>query len=185
MARHLLESVLTLCFLRAAKRVDFDRAYRRFVGCQSVRVRCEWHWSVSHFTCHLTSPSSPDVTGVCACLCAAALWGPAHGGANEAVIKMLIGTVHALCMCHGVSCSDQASCSFSVAEIKSKDRIPEILKRAKDKNDSFRLMGFGHRVYKNFDPRATFMKQICYDVLKSQGVQYVSTTLAPSVPVFH
>src|SRR4051794_11600623 len=54
----------------------------------------------------------------------AALWGPAHGGANEAVIKML-------------------------GEIKSKDRIPEFIKRAKDKNDSFRLMGFGHRVYKN------------------------------------
>src|SRR4029078_9568317 len=57
------------------------------------------------------------------------LWGPAHGGANEAALQMLqeIGTV---------------------------DRIPEFIKRAKDKNDSFRLMGFGHRVYKNYDPRA-------------------------------
>ena len=66
-----------------------------------------------------------------ACIAAgiASLWGPAHGGANEAVLKML-------------------------QEIGDKDRIPEFIKRAKDKNDSFRLMGFGHRVYKNFDPRA-------------------------------
>ena len=66
-----------------------------------------------------------------ACIAAgiASLWGPAHGGANEAVLKMLM-------------------------QIGSKDRIPEFIKRAKDKNDHFRLMGFGHRVYKNYDPRA-------------------------------
>lgn len=75
----------------------------------------------------------------------AALWGPAHGGANEAVLVML----------------DQ---------IKTKDRIPEFLARAKDKNDPFRLMGFGHRVYKNFDPRATIMRRTCHDVLKQLGM---------------
>ena len=66
-----------------------------------------------------------------ACIAAgiASLWGPAHGGANEAVLKMLM-------------------------QIGSKDRIPEFIKRAKDKNDNFKLMGFGHRVYKNYDPRA-------------------------------
>jgi citrate synthase len=82
-----------------------------------------------------------------ACIAAgiASLWGPAHGGANEAVLKML-------------------------DEIGHKDNIPEFVKRAKDKNDSFRLMGFGHRVYKNFDPRAKVMRQTCYEVLNELGV---------------
>ena len=77
-----------------------------------------------------------------ACIAAgvASLWGPAHGGANEACLNMLeeIGTV---------------------------DRIPEFIARAKDKDDPFRLMGFGHRVYKNFDPRATVMRESCHEVL--------------------
>ncbi|HYD67881.1 citrate synthase [Azospirillum sp.] len=76
----------------------------------------------------------------------AALWGPAHGGANEAVLKML-------------------------EEIGSTARIPEFVKRAKDKNDPFRLMGFGHRVYKNYDPRAKIMRQICYEVLNELGIK--------------
>jgi citrate synthase len=82
-----------------------------------------------------------------ACIAAgiASLWGPAHGGANEAVLSML-------------------------TEIGSVDKIPEIIKRAKDKSDSFRLMGFGHRVYKNFDPRAKIMKQTCDEVLSELGV---------------
>ncbi|WP_019643653.1 citrate synthase [Novispirillum itersonii] len=82
-----------------------------------------------------------------ACIAAgiASLWGPAHGGANEAVLKML-------------------------NEIGHKDRIPEFIKRAKDKNDSFRLMGFGHRVYKNYDPRAKIMAQTCKEVLDELGV---------------
>lgn len=76
----------------------------------------------------------------------AALWGPAHGGANEAVLTML-------------------------DEIKDESRIEEFIKRAKDKNDPFRLMGFGHRVYKNFDPRAKVMRQICDEVLEDMGVE--------------
>lgn len=83
-----------------------------------------------------------------ACIAAgiACLWGPAHGGANQACLEMLkeIGTV---------------------------DRIPEFIARAKDKNDPFRLMGFGHRVYKNFDPRATVMKQSADEVLELLGVE--------------
>lgn len=77
-----------------------------------------------------------------ACIAAgiAALWGPAHGGANEAVLNML-------------------------EEIGSEDKIPQYIERAKDKNDPFRLMGFGHRVYKNFDPRAKLMQETCYEVL--------------------
>ncbi len=82
-----------------------------------------------------------------ACIAAgiASLWGPAHGGANEAVLQML-------------------------QEIGSKDRIPEFLERAKDKHDPFRLMGFGHRVYKNYDPRAGVMRQSCHEVLAELGV---------------
>lgn len=78
-----------------------------------------------------------------ACIAAgvSALWGPAHGGANEAVLSMF-------------------------AEIKSIDRIPEYISKAKDKNDPFRLMGFGHRVYKNFDPRATIIRETCHEVLE-------------------
>ena len=74
------------------------------------------------------------------------LWGPAHGGANEACLKML-------------------------EEIGDVSRVPEYIKRAKDKNDSFRLMGFGHRVYKNFDPRARLMQKICADVLQELGLE--------------
>ncbi|MDG1287579.1 MAG: citrate synthase [Rickettsiales bacterium] len=83
-----------------------------------------------------------------ACLAAgiASLWGPAHGGANEAVLDML-------------------------TEIGSKDRIPEFIARAKDKNDPFRLMGFGHRVYKSFDPRATVLRETCHEVLEELGIQ--------------
>jgi citrate synthase len=77
-----------------------------------------------------------------ACVAAgiATLWGPAHGGANEAVINML-------------------------QEIEDPKHIPGYIDRAKDKDDSFRLMGFGHRVYKNYDPRATIIRQACHDLL--------------------
>ncbi|MDX2027024.1 MAG: citrate synthase [Alphaproteobacteria bacterium] len=83
-----------------------------------------------------------------ACMAAGitSLWGPAHGGANEAVLKMLMG-------------------------IRSKSEIPEIVKRAKDKSDTFRLMGFGHRVYKNYDPRAKVMRDTCYEVLGELGIK--------------
>jgi citrate synthase len=83
-----------------------------------------------------------------ACIAAgiASLWGPAHGGANEAVLKMLM-------------------------EIGHKDRIPEFVKRAKDKNDNFMLMGFGHRVYKNFDPRAKVLRDSCHEVLDELGIR--------------
>jgi citrate synthase len=83
-----------------------------------------------------------------ACIAAgiACLWGPAHGGANQEVLEML-------------------------HEIGSVDRIPEYIKKAKDKDDPFRLMGFGHRVYKNYDPRAEIMRETCYEVLDELGVR--------------
>jgi citrate synthase len=82
-----------------------------------------------------------------ACIAAgiACLWGPAHGGANEAALNML-------------------------REIATPDRIPEYIARAKNKDDPFRLMGFGHRVYKNFDPRAKVMQKTAADVLEKLGV---------------
>ena len=82
-----------------------------------------------------------------ACIAAgiASLWGPAHGGANEAVLNML-------------------------NEIGDKSRVGEYVKKAKDKDDPFRLMGFGHRVYKNYDPRATVMMQSCHEVLDDLGI---------------
>lgn len=83
-----------------------------------------------------------------ACIAAgiAALWGPAHGGANEAVLNML-------------------------AEIGDRSRIPEYIKKARDKDDPFRLFGFGHRVYKNFDPRAKVMRKSCHEVLGKLGIK--------------
>ncbi|HEX6829666.1 MAG TPA: citrate synthase [Burkholderiales bacterium] len=83
-----------------------------------------------------------------ACISAgiACLWGPAHGGANEACLNML-------------------------GEIGDVSRVGEYIKRAKDKNDTFKLMGFGHRVYKNYDPRAKLMRETCHEVLNELGLQ--------------
>ncbi len=95
-----------------------------------------------------------------ACIAAgiASLWGPAHGGANEACLRML-------------------------EEIDSVENIPAFIERAKDKNDSFRLMGFGHRVYKNYDPRATVMRETCHEVLKE--LQLSDNLLAVAMELEH
>ena len=81
-----------------------------------------------------------------ACISAgiASLWGPAHGGANEAVIRML-------------------------EEIQNPDEIPKYVERAKDKDDDYRLMGFGHRIYKNYDPRAKIIREACNNLLDDLG----------------
>jgi citrate synthase len=83
-----------------------------------------------------------------ACIAAgiASLWGPAHGGANEAALN-------------------------TFAEIGTKDRVPLYIEKAKDKNDPFRLSGFGHRVYKSYDPRAKVMQKICHSVLQVRGIK--------------
>jgi citrate synthase len=85
-----------------------------------------------------TNPYSAIAAGI------SALWGPAHGGANEAVLRML----------------------KNIGDVKN---IPKYVAKAKDRNDPFRLMGFGHRVYKNFDPRATIIRDMCHKVLKQMG----------------
>jgi len=96
--------------------------------------------NASTSTVRISGSSGPNPF---ACIAAgiSSLWGPAHGGANEAVLLML-------------------------QEIGSKDRIPEFLERAKDRSDPFRLMGFGHRVYKNYDPRAAVLRGSCHEVLE-------------------
>jgi citrate synthase len=90
-----------------------------------------------------------------ACVAAgiSALWGPAHGGANEAVLDML-------------------------TQIGSIDNVPKFVARAKDKDDPFRLMGFGHRVYKNYDPRAAIIRKACYEVLEELGEKDPTMDLA-------
>jgi citrate synthase len=90
-----------------------------------------------------SSGANPFACIAAGCAC---LWGPAHGGANEAALNML-------------------------REIAKPERIPEYIRRAKDKNDSFRLMGFGHRVYKHYDPRAKIMQKTCHEVLSEIGIK--------------
>jgi len=90
-----------------------------------------------------SSGANPFACIAAGCAC---LWGPAHGGANEAALKML-------------------------SEIGHVDRIPEYIKKAKDKNDPFRLMGFGHRVYKHYDPRAKIMQKTSHEVLAELGIK--------------
>lgn len=101
--------------------------------------------NASTSTVRLAGSSSADPF---ACISAgiASLWGPAHGGANEEVLHML-------------------------AEIGNSKNIPKYIARAKDKNDPFRLMGFGHRVYKNYDPRARLIRAMCHEVLNKLGNQ--------------
>ncbi len=91
-----------------------------------------------------TAGSSGTNPFACVSAGIASLWGPAHGGANEAVIKML-------------------------QEIGTTDNISTFIKKAKDKNDPFKLMGFGHRIYKNYDPRAAVLRETCKEVLKELG----------------
>lgn len=94
----------------------------------------------------ITSCFLPTAANPFACVAAgiASLWGPMHGGANEAVLTML-------------------------EEIGSVENIDKCIAMAKDKNSTFRLMGFGHRVYKNFDPRSRVMQKMCYKVLEVTG----------------
>ena len=102
-------------------------------------VHADHEQNASTSTVRLAGSSGANPFG-CIAAGIACLWGPAHGGANEAVLRML-------------------------TEIGSVKRIPQYIAKAKDKSDSFRLMGFGHRVYKNFDPRARVLRETCHDVL--------------------
>jgi citrate synthase len=135
---------LRMCFAVPAEEYEVNPILARAMD-RIFTLHADHEQNASTSTVRLASSSGANPF---ACIAAgiACLWGPAHGGANQACLEMLqeIGTV---------------------------DRIPEYIARAKDKNDPFRLMGFGHRVYKNFDPRATVMKQSADEVLDLLGVE--------------
>ncbi|SIO09344.1 citrate synthase [Rhodovulum sp. ES.010] len=135
---------LRMCFAVPAEEYEVDPILTRAMD-RILTLHADHEQNASTSTVRLASSSGANPF---ACIAAgiACLWGPAHGGANQACLEMLqqIGTV---------------------------DRIPDYIKRAKDKDDPFRLMGFGHRVYKNFDPRAKVMKQSAHEVLDLLGVE--------------
>ncbi|MBS0123033.1 citrate synthase [Thetidibacter halocola] len=135
---------LHMCFAVPAAEYVVDPILARAMD-RIFTLHADHEQNASTSTVRLASSSGANPF---ACIAAgiACLWGPAHGGANQACLEML-------------------------KEIGSVDRIPEFIARAKDKNDPFRLMGFGHRVYKNFDPRAKVMKQSADEVLDLLGVE--------------
>ena len=134
---------LHMCFAVPAEEYKVDPALARAMD-RIFTLHADHEQNASTSTVRLAGSSGANPF---ACIAAgiACLWGPAHGGANQAALEML-------------------------QEIGSVDRIPEYIARAKDKNDPFKLMGFGHRVYKNFDPRAKVMKQSADEVLDLLGV---------------
>jgi citrate synthase len=135
---------LHMCFAVPAEEYKVDPVLARAMD-RIFTLHADHEQNASTSTVRLAGSSGANPF---ACIAAgiACLWGPAHGGANEAALTML-------------------------AEIGSVDRIPEYIARAKDKNDPFRLMGFGHRVYKNYDPRAKIMQQTCHEVLETLGIK--------------
>lgn len=134
---------LRMCFAVPAEEYEVNPILARAMD-RIFTLHADHEQNASTSTVRLASSSGANPF---ACIAAgiACLWGPAHGGANQACLEML-------------------------HEIGSVDRIPEYIARAKDKNDTFRLMGFGHRVYKNTDPRATVLKQSADEVLELLGV---------------
>ena len=134
---------LHMCFSVPAEPYHVDPALARAMD-RIFTLHADHEQNASTSTVRLAGSSGANPF---ACIAAgiACLWGPAHGGANQAALEML-------------------------QQIGSVDRIPEYIKRAKDKDDPFRLMGFGHRVYKNFDPRAKIMKESADEVLEILGV---------------
>ncbi len=135
---------LRMCFAVPAEDYEVNPILARAMD-RIFMLQADHEQNASTSTVRLASSSGANPF---ACIAAgiACLWGPAHGGANQACLEML-------------------------EEIGSVDRIPEFIERAKDKDDPFRLMGFGHRVYKNFDPRAKVMKQSADEVLDLLGVE--------------
>jgi len=135
---------LRMCFAVPTEDYEVDPILSRAMD-RIFTLHADHEQNASTSTVRLASSSGANPF---ACIAAgiACLWGPAHGGANQACLEML-------------------------KEIGTPDRIPEYIARAKDKDDPFRLMGFGHRVYKNHDPRATVMKQSADEVLELLGVE--------------
>ncbi len=137
------DNFLRMCFAVPAEEFKVNPIFARAMD-RIFILHADHEQNASTSTVRLAGSSGANPF---ACIAAgiACLWGPAHGGANEAALNML-------------------------AEIGSVDRIPEFIARAKDKDDPFRLMGFGHRVYKNYDPRAKVMQKTCHEVLGELGI---------------
>ncbi|WP_322866074.1 citrate synthase [Aquicoccus sp. G2-2] len=135
---------LSMCFAVPAEDYHVDPILARAMD-RVFTLHADHEQNASTSTVRLASSSGANPFA-CIAAGAACLWGPAHGGANQAALEML-------------------------REIGTPDRIPEFIARAKDKDDPFRLMGFGHRVYKNFDPRAKVMKQSADEVLDLMGIE--------------
>ncbi|MGH8595751.1 MAG: citrate synthase, partial [Gammaproteobacteria bacterium] len=138
------ENFLHMCFAVPAANYQVSPILARAMD-RIFILHADHEQNASTSTVRLASSSGANPF---ACVAAgiACLWGPAHGGANEAALNML-------------------------SEIGQVKRIPEFIARAKDKDDPFRLMGFGHRVYKNYDPRARVMQQTCHEVLNELGIK--------------
>lgn len=138
------ENFLYMCFAVPAEPYEINPVLARAME-KILILHADHEQNASTSTVRLAGSSQANPF---ACIASGitSLWGPAHGGANQAVLEML-------------------------QQIGSKDNIPEFLERAKDKDDPFRLMGFGHRVYKNYDPRAAVLRESCHEVLEDLGVK--------------
>nr|WP_321444458.1 citrate synthase [uncultured Cohaesibacter sp.] len=135
---------LHMCFSVPAEQYNVSPVLARAMD-RIFTLHADHEQNASTSTVRLAGSSGANPFG-CIAAGIACLWGPAHGGANEAALNML-------------------------HEIGTPDRVDEFVKRAKDKDDPFRLMGFGHRVYKNYDPRARIMQSTCHEVLNELGVK--------------
>ncbi|RFB04533.1 citrate synthase [Parvularcula marina] len=141
---HYTENFLRMCFAVPAEEYEINKVAASALD-KIFILHMDHEQNASTSTVRLAGSSGANPF---ACIAAgiACLWGPAHGGANEAALRMLM-------------------------EIGTVDKIPEYIRRAKDKDDPFRLMGFGHRVYKNFDPRAKVMKKATHEVLEALDIK--------------
>ncbi len=138
------ENFLNMCFSVPAEKYKLNKTISDALD-KILILHADHEQNASTSTVRIAGSSGANPF---ACIASgiASLWGPSHGGANEAVLNML-------------------------SEIGSKDKIMEYVKKAKDKDDTFRLFGFGHRVYKNYDPRASVMRETCHEVLDLLGVK--------------
>ncbi|MFL2821532.1 MAG: citrate (Si)-synthase [Alphaproteobacteria bacterium] len=138
------ENFLNMCFSVPAEKYKLNKTISDALD-KILILHADHEQNASTSTVRIAGSSGANPF---ACIASgiASLWGPSHGGANEAVLNML-------------------------SEIGSKDKIMEYVNKAKDKNDPFRLFGFGHRVYKNYDPRASVMRETCHEVLNLLGVK--------------
>ena len=136
-------NLLNMLFSRPTEPFEINPIHERALD-QLLILHADHEQNASTSTVRLASSTGTNPFASIAAGCAA-LWGPAHGGANEAVLNML-------------------------TEIGDVKNVPKFIEKAKDKDDPFRLMGFGHRVYKNYDPRATIIRDTCHEVLNEMGM---------------